>query len=407
MNKSLFIQRVFVLMAIAFILFQSFIIPLSSAAWSGTPWRGEPWEGDSWENESWNGDSWQGDAGTGGGPQSGSPDGQSGNIPDIENGVPGIGPVQPPYKLPDYLPGDNYNRTDGNGNPAYPGLISPGNKIGGGSNSTNPGGLLPGSSLSPGPITSNPAGGGSSNEPSVLETVDFVGNTIINGQVSFTVDVLQQGDQFKPGSVFGRPNFLTNILVNGIKLGVGDGTWFDYVEDMNTAIDMGFGIYDTAEAYTLATRATSAADAATDIVPTVLNAGSTSASTLGILSKFNIATAGISTAFSAVNAVNSLIGTVEIYNSDAKTSEKVSAGADTFSKFGETVFNAGLLASAIPGGQTAGLILAGVGAGMWVVGKGVKYVADNWENIKSSKIGKAVADGWDNLKSRLPFGWGS
>lgn len=342
-------------MAIAFILFQSFIIPFSSAAWSGTPWRGEPWEGESWENKSWHGDSWQGDIGTGGEPQSGSPNGQSGNIPDMENGLPGIGPVQPPYKVPDYLPGHNHNRTDGNGNPTYPGVILPGSKIGGDSNSTHPGGLLPGSSLSPGPINSNAPSGGSEgiegNEPDTWKTIDFVGNTIINGQVSFTVDVLQQGDQFKPSSVFGRPNYLTNILVNGIKLGVGDGTWFDYVEDMNTAVDMGFGIYDTAEAYTLATRATSAADAATDIIPTVLNTGSTGASTLGILSKLNIATAGISTAFSAVNAVDSLIETADTFNSNAETSVKVSAGADTFSKIGETVFNAGLFACAIPGGQ--------------------------------------------------------
>ena len=392
MNKSLLVQKVFVLMAIAFILIQSFFIPISSAAWSGTPWKGDPWEGNSWEGDDWKGESWQGEIQEKGtwnnGSQSGTPDSQTGNGPNLGSGVPGIGNVQPPYKIPNYIPGDHL--------------------IGDNSNPANPGSLIPVPSLLPEQTNNNsPSGERDEKEKNKADSWDitsYVGNTIINGQVGFVVSVLEQGDNLNPTSVFGKPNFLTGILMNGVKMGLGDGTSFDYYHDAYSAVEMGYGIYDTAEKYSKYVKATQAVDIATDIVPTVL---STPKPPMGILTKFNIATASISTAFSAIDTGIAIKDAIDTFNSDKKTNEKVSAGADAFASFGTTLFNGGLLAASIPGGQTAGLVLAGVGAAIFAVGKGVKYVADNWSKIKESKIGKAVSKGWNNFKKKFSFGFGS
>ena len=376
---------------------RSFFIQISSAAWSGTPWKGDPWEGNSWTGDTWTGDTWKGESWQGdiqgkgtwnNGSQSGNPDGQTGNGPNLESGVPGIGNVQPPYKIPNGLPGNHL--------------------IGDNSNPAISGSLLPVPSLLPEQTNINsPSGERDGKEKNQVDSYDvfsYVGNTLIKGQVGFIVSVLEQGDNFTPSSVFGRPNFLTGILMNGVKMGLGDGTSFDYYYDAYYAVDMGYGIYDNAQKYSNYVKTTQAVDIATDIVPTVLR---NPKPPMGVLAKFNIATASISTAFSAIDTGIAIKDAVDTFNSDKKTNEKVSAGADAFASFGATLFNGGLLAASIPGGQTAGLVLASAGAAIFVFGKGVKYVADNWSKIKESKIGKAVSKGWNNFKKKFSFGFGS
>lgn len=86
------------------------------------------------------------------------------------------------------------------------------------------------------------------------------------------------------------------------------------------------------------------------------------------------------------------------------------AVADVTASLGSTLMNGGAVAAAIPGGQVIGAGMAAVGAGIWVVSKGVKLFADNWQGGLWSttkhiakKAGEKIKKGWNKVKSFFGF----
>jgi hypothetical protein len=57
-------KKVFVLLALLIVLFQSFSLPIYASA-TIKPWEGNPWTGDSWEGSPWDSQQfqWEGNPG--------------------------------------------------------------------------------------------------------------------------------------------------------------------------------------------------------------------------------------------------------------------------------------------------------------------------------------------------------
>ena len=462
-----------VMLAIIFVLFQSFATPLAMASWTGDAWKGDAWKGDAWsgsdlqwEGESWKGDSWK----QNGWVQDGwEQDGwtqegwsqdnwnQDGWTQDQwrQDGWTGDGvtPINPATGKPwtgEEIGGINpatgkpwTGEEIGGINPAT-GKPWTGEEIGGINPATgkpwtgeeisgiNPetgkpwtgeeiSGINPetgkpwaGSDISGvnpatgqpwangemngiNPVTGNPwsedigqgnlFGGEAPDKIDVdpYEAAKFIINDAVAGQVRVAFE-LESGD-----FSLKKPNSLTGLVMNGIKLGVGDSTAFNYVYDgYDLADKVSTGITGFKERSMYKQLAANGVDLSNynslnNLPPT---------SSLKMLSKLNVGAAGISTIFSTIDTVKNGMGVYDTIKKNGWTSSKsVAAGADTAASFGEVLMNGGVVVGAFPGGQAFGAGMVVAGATLWGASKVVKGIASGSLKKAAKKV-KDKVDSW-------------
>ncbi|SFA91083.1 hypothetical protein SAMN04488072_103215 [Lentibacillus halodurans] len=405
MNRLL--KRVLALLAIVIIAVQPVFVPAVYAvdSWTGNPWEGESWEGTpwngtdlQWQGESWEGNSWQGNDTESPAPWSGqnwnqqdgmngnpgSSDGYSGdgtspggpwNMPGYRYGPGGIGN---PWLTPDFEGnGTDSDSLDGNG--------TNGNGTSGNETEGDPTSLEDFSSL-----------------PYGYDVGKYIVKDIMMGQAGLIGD-LQTYQNMQDMGYNAKMNyggrFYSNVFMNGLKLGVGDNIAFDSYDTYTHVSDGIGGIKD----YNYIRNAQKTTDTAGDLASasSKISGKTPPASSVGALSKFNIAAAAVGTGISAFETGFKSAKAVDVLTSDASGADKTSAVADATASLGDTIMNAGVVTTAIPGGQAIGAGMVAVGAGVWAVSKGVKFVADNWKG-NLADTGKAM---WNKTKDTAKKAW--
>ena len=445
--KRKVVKKLSVLLAIMFVLFQSFLVPLAGASWSGTSWKGDAWKGDSWTGDAWNteGFSWEGEAwdpGKGwiqdgweqdGWTQEGyTKDGWTGDgisAIDPATGQPWTGDkvngIDPATGQP--WTGDKVNGIDpvtgqpwtGNGvNGINPATGQP--WIGNGNNGINPAtgqpwagqngsGINPATGLpwigigSPGAglsISQPGASGAAESYELDINPYDiskYVMNDLIVGQVNMTKDIASGDFSFK------RPNDIYGLVLNGFKLGMGDNRALVNIDDAygmaNAGID-GAAAIKTLWGSSFA--ATGSLSGYRSLAATQVSSYTSALRPpMSMLSKVNVATASVGTVFSAIDTFKNTGKAIEVYQNDNSTgAAKTIAVSEATASLGEVLMNGGAVAAAIPGGQAigAGLIIAG--AGTFAISKGVKLVVSNWGSIKrgAGKAGRKIGSLFKSIK---------
>ncbi|GAA0588683.1 hypothetical protein GCM10009001_00700 [Virgibacillus siamensis] len=442
------IKKVSVSLAILFVIFQSVLTPISYAVgpWEGNTWEGNPWEGEAWKGndvrwsgDSWTGDTWQGnswdgdsllwsgnpwegkswqDNGTNGNGTNGSEtegNGTSGNGTN-GNGTEGNGTNGS---------GTNGNGTAGNGTngSGTNGNGTAGNGTNG--NGTNGNGTEGSGTNGSGTNGNGTAGDGTNGNgtnsngtnndvgleeypklPQEYNVGKYILNDVVMGQAKLVGDFQTYQNLkdlgYNPKFNYGG-RFYSNILMNGVKLGVGNNAINSMYDTYTHVADGVKGVQD----FRTARQFASTTDTLSDAARTADNFTPPAAS-VGALSKLNVAAAVVGTGVSAFETGYKGAKAYDVLTSDASGAEKTSAVADATASLGNTLMNAGVVTSAIPGGQAIGAGMVAVGAGVWVVSKGVKLFADNWKgNVwdtgkhLAKKAGNAIKDvassAWDTV----------
>ncbi|GGD20278.1 hypothetical protein [Pontibacillus salipaludis] len=397
----------------------------NGAYWTSVPWYLEGWNAEGWNQAGFNGSGSQGTPWTnpainGYGSTQGTPwqaNGFNGGLtqgdPYVQAGFDGLGTQGDPYAQA------GFDGLGTQGNPyAQPGFLDNGTQ---GAPYAQPGlGLYgygtsaPGSS-SPfmyGPFST--VGGATTNEdpmnaklPFEYDATKFVVNDIMMGQAGMMYDLAnyQEGS-----SIRATPSgFYKNILINGVKLTAGDNS---YVKTAANAYDTAAhakGGYDAFQTFRDVKKIENFRNADLASRSRTLSGVSQTALNIsnGAVSKFNIAAAGIGAGFSAIETGFNTAKAIDVYNSDASNSEKITATTDATASLGDTLMNAGMVATAIPGAQAAGLGIAAAGAVLWLGSKGVKLVSSNWKGgpIRTAKeIGRKAKDSIVNAYNKVK-GW--
>lgn len=463
------IQKFFIFLAIVFVTFQPILVPAvyaveswSGDSWEGNSWEGNPWNsselqwsGEIWEGKSTNGEYWNGEGTNGNGFQGEYFNGaywtsipwylegwnakgwkQASFNGSGSQGTPWTNPAINGYGSTQGTPwqanGFNGGLTQGNpyaqagfdglgtqGDPyAQPGFVGNGTQ---GAPYAQPGlglyGYGTGDSGSMSPLFYGPfstIGGVETSDPMdaklpfEYDAAKFVVNGVILGQA----EMMNNLATYENGSISARPTpggFYKNVLINGVKLSAGDNA---YVKGAANAYD----------SYTHAAEGIKAANIYRD-VRAIRNASggglasqtrsltSVSESALnisnGAVSKFNVAAAGIGAGFSAIETGFNTAKAINVYNSDASASEKVTATADATASLGDTIMNAGIVATAIPGGQAVGLGMTAAGAAIWLGSKGVKLFSSNWKGSlgkTTREIGRKAKEGIGKAYNKVK-GW--
>lgn len=461
------LRRLFTVLAIVYLTFQPFLPvalavspwqgnPWSGNSWEGNPWtgnpwdgsdltwQGQPWQGNPWNGNPWNGQNWSGE-GTSESPWDGNSwDGSSwyGNYWSMPGfygnywNLPGFSGNQF-AGTPWGMPGFSYHNFSGNPWLA-PGFL--GNQFAGapwlapgfqgnqfaGAPWMHPGfngNAFPGmpwmyyaglyGPFGYGPFAyGNFSGNGTNADVTIpdlplgYDVGKYIFEDVIMGQVDYIGNVLAYEQGLTSKMDYGG-SFYRNLLLNGIRLGVKDQTLFELVDTYDT-VKSGYDNFKTwrnlrSLSDTVSTGA-GYAQAASNTA-TIASGG-----VLGAVSKFNLAGAAIGTGLSAFEMGWNAAKAYQVFNSDATGAEKTSAVADVTSSLGSTLMNGGAVAAAIPGGQVIGAGMAAVGAGIWVVSKGVKLFADNWQGGLWSttkhiakKAGEKIKKGWNKVKSFFGF----
>ncbi|MBM7715935.1 hypothetical protein JOC94_002946 [Bacillus thermophilus] len=429
MRNPKILNRTAALIALFFILFQSFALPVAAVApWTGDPWKGDTWEGDTWEGDSWEGDSWEGDTWEGDtwegdtwegdswegdtwegkswnqGPGEGVSDwngsefnGNPWNAPGY-NGNPWNAPGYNgnPWNAPGYN-GNPWNAPGYNGNPwnapGYNG--NPWNAPGYNGNPWNAPGYngnpwnTPGYNGSPWNAPGNSGGGASTNSPTAYDVTKYIANDVVGGQVSMIGSYTSGGS----GGFGAAGGYMTGMLLNGVKMGMGERTpWYvNAASDAKDFYDKGKGVYDAGS--TLHQLRTGGSFGST-----VARGASTTAPAIGAVSKLSAVGAGISAGFSAVDTAINTKKAIDVWNSNASGAEKTAATADATASFGETLFNAGMVSSAIPGGQAVGAGLMVAGGVVWGASKVTKFFADGTAKKAWNKTKDVAKNTWNKFK---------
>ncbi len=440
-------KKVFVLLALLIVLFQSFSLPIYAST-NIQPWKGNPWTGDSWTGKSWNGEdfqwegspwegnSWQGNTtqgndwegnGTEGkrtegqGTSGQSTRGQSWEGYDWSNAPWYMDPWINNGWTPNGFQGNGTNGSPFTGNSTNG---SPFNGTGTVGNSFNGLGTVGGSFAGNGTIgrsfegksTSSTSGEAASSFtgnpadmklPMGYEVAKYISNDVIGGQVNMMSDFMDFNLAGNPGGFKPNGTFFSSLVLNGVKVGLGDRTpW--YVNGAADAQDATLKSIDAAGAikdYKILRNARNlsgglgglrGAENASDLLSGLSKVGS--------ISKLNVATAAIGAGYSAVELGFNGVKAYDVLNSNAAGNEKVSAVSDATSNLGDLIMNAGVVTAAFPGGQAAGAVMIAGGAALWGASKLTKLVADNWSGIKKfakhpiKNTAKAVSKGIDKIK---------
>ncbi|KIL53670.1 hypothetical protein KP77_01650 [Jeotgalibacillus alimentarius] len=424
------VRKIPAILMILFIVTQSFFYSYSLAVtpWNGNTWSGNTWSGNTWSGQTWEGSTWEGHKWKGSSFEETSWTSESWEFYfDLEGGYTSE-PLQidrdawqgPPWKIPAWAispagSGDLISGTPGmppagsSTNPYIGGtmngpvisqnpLLNPAPSAGGDPLFSNQGpylqdSLFPYLPVNPGTITSATADsqGVDENDPPTLgyEANKYIFNGIIKGNVDLVSSVYLKGDNFRFSDTM---NLRKAAVMGGLKLGFKDNGLVNFTDDalaVKGAIDQG----------KLAMKAYRSGDTLTEAAASLARTGQVfeqgsnvlqSATNLGAVTKLNAVSGGIGVVYGVADTVQKWQAYGDL-SSTATSSDKIAAGAEVGSAVGETLMNAGFVAAAIPGGQTAAPILLGIGAGVFIASKTTKYIASNWKSIT-----KTVGDLWDN-----------
>ncbi|WP_062197226.1 hypothetical protein [Massilibacterium senegalense] len=222
--------------------------------------------------------------------------------------------------------------------------------------------------------------------PFNYEISKYIVNDVVGGQANMIGDYLVGNkNEFKP-----KVSSFSTLFLNGTKLGLGDNGpgWIKGVSDIHDGVlksKEGYDSYNKVKKCRKAYKLTNLGAKAPDAL--------LKGAKFGPLSKLNVATAAISAGFAAVETGFNTVKAIDVWKSDASKAKKVSATTDATGSLGDMLMSAGVIATAIPGGQVAGAIL-------WVGSKLVKYGAEHWRGIKKfagntiKRTGKALKKGW-------------
>ncbi|MDV2581454.1 hypothetical protein [Alkalibacillus haloalkaliphilus] len=432
-------KRVILAFIAVLLVLHPLITPVVHAVgpWSGEDWEGNPWEGDPWDGSQfqWQGEDWEGSETEGtpweSNPIDGTPwEGETGEgNPWNQDGFNNDGSwsgydwqLSPWYLNGWSQPGMNGDPWSNDGFVGDPTQGSPwandgflGNETDG--NPWSNEGFY-GSDIMPPSIsdrtgfaleTGNSYEGGqevSLNDfPTLPESYDigkFVLNDVMMGQVNLMGDLVTRQNIIEMGHTPPNMNygidFRKNLVLNGLRLGVGDHYVFDTVEAYETVNAGVEGYRQFTNARAAQQGAGTLADVATD-----MRTGYNSPASLGALSKFNVAAAAVGTGFSAFETGFNTAKAVDVLTSDASGVDKTVAVSEATGSLGSTVMNAGVVVGAIPGMQAAGGIMIAGGAAVWVASRGTRFVANHWKgNVKDT--GKAM---WNTTKETAKNAWGT
>ncbi|WP_148631295.1 hypothetical protein [Bacillus sp. E214] len=456
--RNKLVKKLFVVFAIFFVLLQSISIPLAAASWTGDAWKGDAWKGDAWngndlqwEGETWKGDSWKqkgwvqdgwerdGWTQEGWDQDNWNQDGWTGD---------GVSPIDPATGKPwtgDKINGINpatgkpWTGDDISGiNPAT-GKPWTGDDISGINPATgkpwtgddisgiNPATGKPwtGDDISGiNPATGKPWTNGETNginpetgkpwsnegiqgsSPAIegngqdkididpYEATKFIMNDVIGGQVKGAYEI--ESGKFS----LLKPNSFAGILLNGIKLGVGDSSGYNYLHGGYEIADK---VYTGIDGITDARKYRNLIQSGQDLSTFDSIFGSSTnpppSASFGMLSKLNVGAAGISTVFSTIDTVKNGISTYDSVKENGWRSAKtVAAGADTTASIGEVLMNSGVVAGAIPGGQLVGAYMVAGGAVLWGASKLVKGIADGSIKKGVKKVGEKIGSMFNSIK---------
>lgn len=392
MKKYKRFNRLFAILAIILIVFQSSpLLIMAADPWTGSTWKGDTWEGNTWKNKTWtgtewdgqdwNGQDWQGNSKAGGETWNGSTwEGSKGsNTPW----------VVPPHKTtPSGGEGGNeWNSNPFNGNSWN---NSPYNQDPFNLNPyVNPYGNTPGvNGVQPGvnPSINEPIDQGETEQKDVdpYEVGKYIGDTVINGQVKMVAEAVKDPDKFNT-TFPTRTNYLTRVAASGFKLGTDGSLPADMLTYGHDGVDKFFDVKNSLDDLRKISADRAAASSAGSIAATAVEevAGSTSAlQRMSPLSKLNVATAGISAGFAAVD-------TYKAYESlkTAKTgTEKGEAVGDMMAGGGDFLMSTGAIMAAIPipAVQAVGAGIVVAGGVLWAAGTATKLVSRHWNKIKGA-----------------------
>ncbi|WP_017187595.1 hypothetical protein [Alkalibacillus haloalkaliphilus] len=387
------------------------------------PWSGESWEGDPWDGSQlqWQGEDWEGSETEGtpweSNPIDGTPwEGETGEgNPWNQDGFNNDGSwsgydwqLSPWYMNGWAQPGMNGDPWSNDGFAGDPTQGSP----------------WAGNDFSMGEMSGDPwrNTGFSGNENSIppwmyngydpqdtsIDTSSYdVGKFLVNDVLMGQVDLMGHLDthqnmtdrNYNQSRNYGI-GYRSNIFVNGLRLGIDDNVALDTADNVLNTYNAAQGIRTAADivSYEQAIRNSQAYRGSIDRIEDLASISQRTSNpnpspvSVGALSKLNVAAAAVGAGFSAIDTG---ISTVEAYNvltsENASGAEMTSATARVGEGAGNTLMNAGMVTAVVPGMQAAGGIMIGVGAGLWAVSRGTRFVADHWKgNIKDT--GKAMVN---------------
>nr|WP_259548366.1 hypothetical protein [Heyndrickxia oleronia] len=397
----------------------------NSSDWDGSSWSSTPWYLNPWMNNGWNstgnpnGNGWGGNGwnstgnpngngwGNNGWNSTGNPNGNGwGNNGWNSTGNPnGNGWGNNGWNSTGNSNGNAWNSSsnpNGNGWNGQGGNGSPWNNPNYAYDPMNP--LGPNFPSYFPPSGSSAGGGGGSGgfgDPNSILDIDlpygyevakYVGNDIIGGQIGMIGDFMENPNQFPAGSA---GSFYTNLVLNGVKVGMGDKTpW--YINGASETVDAYSKVKDGS---TAAMKLYNTLNPAGTIGSTQTR-GAITGLNVGAVSKFNVVTSAIGAGYGAFETGFKGAKAIDVLKSNADSSKKVSAVADATASLGETMMNAGVVLEYFPGTQVAGTVLIAGGAVIWGASKLTKLAADNWDKIVKvkDKAAKAISNGWKKVK---------
>ncbi|PFG03897.1 hypothetical protein [Bacillus sp. es.034] len=417
-------KKVLVLLALLIVLFQSFSLPIYASAtikpWNGNPWTGDSWEGSpwdpqqfKWEGNPWEGKSTQGNDWEGNGTEGQGTNGQGTNGQSWEGFDWSNAPwYMDPWVMNGWTPnGFQGNGTDGN---PFNGNGTNGNPFVGYDTNGNPfdGNGTTGRSFEGDPT--NPREGETASSfngdptdiklPMGYEVFKFLGNDVIGGQVNMIGDFMEMPNSYRPNG-----SFFSSILLNGVKVGLGDNKWVAGLSDTHDSVLKTIDAVDAAHDYRLIKAASNLSDTADGLRGAITATGGTSSGVQGLkmmgsISKLNAVAAAVGAGYSAFELGFNGAKAYDVLNSDAAGNVKTSAVAEATGNLGELMMNAGVVTAAFPGGQAAGAVMVVGGAAIWGASKVTKLVADNWSGIKKfakhpvKNTAKAIGKGISKVK---------
>ncbi|WP_279401390.1 hypothetical protein [Piscibacillus salipiscarius] len=102
------------------------------------------------------------------------------------------------------------------------------------------------------------------------------------------------------------------------------------------------------------------------------------------------------TGFSILDTAGSIANFNDLSGSGATGSELTAAGAKVGEGVGSTLMNAGVIASAVPGGQLVGAGMVATGAVVWLGSKATGAIARRWKG----SVKETAKSMWNGAKDK-------
>jgi len=232
-----------------------------------------------------------------------------------------------------------------------------------------------------------------------LSFKDVIGDTL-----SYSADLLEQGQVSAGAGAGGYAKVLLTLGLKGMDISL-QGS--DYQNYTSGALDLmgAKGAYDNYK-FVLQQKANAVANAA-NAQRSITNGAQAANNVVrvpGLVTGLNVGVAAISLPFDAFNTYTAFSQIEDPSLSPEQQGEKF---LDGVSNLGSTLMDAGVIASVIPGGQTAGVVLVTVGGVLWVGSKAIKWL----DKLAGGKMGKWLKEktmagiDWAKEKAGDAIGW--